>query len=108
MKNLPSNVVAYQQTPKFTQETIPAALQKNRTTKEGSWAKIWVISGQLRYRILTEPPEEQILTPETPGIVEPQVPHQVEPLGVVEFYVEFYRVPVRGNDRAGTVGHRFS
>lgn len=93
MKDLPSHVVAYQQTPKFTRETIPDALRNQHTTKAGSWAKIWVMSGQLRYRIFTDPPEERILTPEMSGIVEPQVPHQVEPLGEVEFYVEFYRVP---------------
>ena len=91
MKSLSSHLVAYRQTPKFTQDTIPDGLRNQHTTKESSWAKICVLSGQLRYRILTDPPEEKILSVETPGIVEPQVPHQVEPLGEVEFYIEFYR-----------------
>ena len=89
MKTLPQNVVAYQKTPVFTQDTVPKGLLHHHTTKEGSWGQIWVTSGQLGYRILTEPPEEHTLTPDKPGIVEPQVPHQVEPLGSVEFYVEF-------------------
>lgn len=91
MKALPFNVIAYKKTPVFTQETVPAALLKQHTTKEGSWAKIWVISGQIEYQILVDPPEEHLLTPDLPGIVEPQTPHQVKPLGPVEFYVEFYR-----------------
>jgi len=91
MKTLPPNVTAYRETPVFTQETIPKGLLDRHTTKEGSWGKICVISGQLCYRILTDPPEEHVLTPDSPGIVEPQTPHQVEPLGPVEFYVEFYR-----------------
>ena len=91
MKTLPSNVTAYRKTPVFTQETVPKALLNRHTTKEGSWGKIWVISGQLGYRILTEPPEEHTLTPNSPGIVEPQTPHQVELPDPVEFYVEFYR-----------------
>ena len=92
MKSLPSNALAYRKTAIFTQDTVPKALLKHHTTQNGSWAKIWVRSGKLRYRILTNPPEEHTLTPEVAGIVEPQVPHQVEPLGSVEFYVEFYRV----------------
>ena len=92
MKKLPPNVTAYKKTPIFTQETIPKGLLHRHTTKEGSWGKISVISGQLCYRILTDPPEEHKLTPDSPGIVEPQVPHQVEPVDPVEFYVEFYHV----------------
>ncbi|MDJ0705057.1 MAG: DUF1971 domain-containing protein [Leptolyngbyaceae cyanobacterium MO_188.B28] len=92
MKTLPARAKSYRKTPIFTQDTVPPALLKRHTTKAGSWGKIWVISGQLGYRILTDPPEDHMLTPESPGIVEPQTPHQVEPLGAVEFYVEFYRV----------------
>ena len=95
MKTLPADATAYKRTPLFTQATVPAALLKRHTTKAGSWAKIWVRSGQLKYQILLDPPEEHRLTPESPGIVEPQVPHHVQPLGPVEFYVEFYRVQER-------------
>lgn len=91
MKTLPPNVIAYRKTPIFTQETVPSALLSRHTTNAGSWAKIWVISGQLLYQILLDSPEEYTLTPDSPGIVEPEVPHQVKPLGLVEFYVEFYR-----------------
>ena len=91
MKPLPPSVTAYRKTPIFTQDTVPAALLGRHTTKAGSWAKIWVISGRLRYRILTDTPAVHMLTPDSPGIVEPQTPHQVELLGPVEFYVEFYR-----------------
>ena len=91
MQTLPLNAIAYRKTPVFTQETVPTALLSRHTTKAGSWAKIWVISGQLCYQILLDSPEEHILTPNSPGIVEPQIPHRVKPLGAVEFYVEFYR-----------------
>lgn len=90
MKTLPRDVVAYRQTPIFTQETLPNRLRHRHTTKAGAWGKIWVTSGQLRYQILNDLPEEYILNPELPGIVEPQVPHQIEPIGSVEFYIELY------------------
>ena len=57
------------------------------------WARIRVSEGRLRYRILEPALEEHVLTPETPGIVEPGVPHEVEPLGAVRFRVEFLRAP---------------
>lgn len=91
MKTLPPKVTAYRKTPVFTQDTVPAALLSRHTTQAGSWAKIGVISGRLCYRILTDIPEAHTLTPDSPGVVEPQVPHRVELLGPVEFYVEFYR-----------------
>lgn len=91
MKNLPSNVTAYKKTPVFTTETIPQGLLQSHTTKAGSWGKIVVISGQLYYRIFTDIPEEHILNSGSVGIIEPQTPHQVEPIGTVEFYVEFHR-----------------
>ena len=34
-----------------------------------------------------------MLTPERPGVVEPEVAHEVEPLGPVRFLVEFLRSP---------------
>jgi tellurite resistance-related uncharacterized protein len=52
-----------------------------------------VVQGTLRYRILGPEPEEHVLSPDCPGIVEPEVPHEVEPLGEVRFYVEFLREP---------------
>ncbi|AFY70542.1 protein of unknown function DUF1971 [Thalassoporum mexicanum PCC 7367] len=90
MKILPLNVTAYKQTPVFTENTIPAGMLHHHTTKKDSWGKICVQSGQLRYHILTDPSEEHVITPDNPGIIEPQTPHKVESMGSVEFFVEFY------------------
>ncbi len=50
-----------------------------------------MLEGQLRYRILEPSAEEHVLTPDRAGIVEPSVPHELEPLGAVRFFVEFLR-----------------
>lgn len=89
MTELPEGLTAYRQTPVFDCTTVPAGLRKSHRTKAGVWALIHVLEGRLRYRRL-EPFSEQILSPETPGVVHPQQPHEVEPLGEVQFYVEFY------------------
>ncbi len=91
MKNLPSEVESYKQTPEFNNETVPKGLLKAHQTKEGTWGKIVVLEGKLRYRIL-EPEVEVIdLSPEKYGVVEPTILHEVEPLTDMRFYVEFYR-----------------
>ena len=91
---LPPGVEAYRRTGIFTEATIPKGLLKAHATKEGAWALIRVIEGRLAYRVTDprRPPSEQILTPQTaPGIVEPTILHEVEPLGAVRFFVEFFR-----------------
>jgi tellurite resistance-related uncharacterized protein len=93
MKSLPPDVVAYRRTPEFSEATVPAALRRAHTTKSGVWGRIHVVSGSLCYRILGSPPEEHVLSPLREGVVEPEVPHEVEPLGETRFYVEFLRRP---------------
>lgn len=89
MKSLPSNVQVYKRTPDFTEATVPAGLLKFHQTKDGTWGRIQVTAGALLYRILEPTLEEHVLTPGQPGIVEPQVLHEVSPQGAVQFYVEF-------------------
>ena len=91
MQNLPSDVCAYKRTPIFSEGSIPAGLLKAHQTKDATWGKIVVIGGNLLYRILEPNLEEVHLSADQPGVVEPTVLHEVEPLGAVQFYVEFYR-----------------
>ena len=89
MKKLPDNVVAYQRTNLFAQDSVPTGLLRNHSTKEGVWGLIQIEKGQLEYTI--ENKEVHILTPENSGVVEPTVTHHVRPLGEVLFFVEFYK-----------------
>ena len=93
MKSIPPSVVPYQRTREFSEATVPAALRRRHTTKPGVWGRICVLQGSLRYRILEPTPEEHVLSPELPGVVEPGIPHEIEPLGEVRFFVEFLRRP---------------
>lgn len=89
---LPDDFIAYKRTPEFTEESVPAALRKDHSTKTGVWAKINVMEGKLRYRVPVFGVETE-LSPDKRGIVVPEVLHNVEPLGSVRFFVEFYRAP---------------
>lgn len=91
MQTLPDNIRPYKKTPVFTQDSIPAGLRKAHNTKAGTWGSIVIVRGQLLYRILEPAVEEVLLNSNRYGVVEPEVLHEVQAIGEVEFYVEFYR-----------------
>jgi tellurite resistance-related uncharacterized protein len=73
----------------FTETTLPAALRAAHRTRAGTWARIVVEEGQAEYhargRVL-------LLSAGEAGIVEPEVPHHLVPLGAVKLHLEFYRI----------------
>jgi tellurite resistance-related uncharacterized protein len=79
----------YKSTPVFDEVTLPAGLRREHRTKAGTWGVIRVLEGRLRYRVL-DPSSEVILEPGRPGLVLPEQPHLVEPLGSIRMQVEFY------------------
>lgn len=91
MKALPSTVEFYRRTPEFTEVTVPDGLRKSHRTRAGVWGWIVVLEGRLLYRIHAPPAGEFRLNPDNPGVIEPAAEHEVEPLGQVRFFVEFYR-----------------
>lgn len=91
MKILPAGIESFSRTPEFSEESIPAGLKKEHRVRAGVWGRIVVLEGRLRYRILQPEIQDVELSPELPGVVEPEVPHEVKALGKVRFYVEFLR-----------------
>lgn len=85
-------VQPYRSTPVFDQDTLPLALRARHDTKAGVWGVIRVIEGQLELTYL-DPPSTTILTPDKPGLVQPQQPHFVTPIGAVKMQVDFYDHP---------------
>lgn len=85
----------YRSTPLFDERTLPAALRARHNTKAGVWGMVRVLEGRLRLTYL-DPPSERILDPQTPGPLQPEQPHFVEPLGSVKFRVDFYDQPPDG------------
>lgn len=96
MRTLPDDVHLYKTTSVFTEHTLPDALRRAHTTAPDVWGRLVVEAGSLRYRITPRegPAEEHLLGPGSPGIIEPTVPHAVEPVsGPLRFRVEFLRRP---------------
>ena len=83
----------YKSTPVFDENTLPAGLRREHRTKAGVWGIIRVLDRSVRYHVL-DPIPETILNSDHPGLVHPDQPHIVEPLGPIRIQVEFYdRMP---------------
>ncbi|MDE7547026.1 DUF1971 domain-containing protein [Acetobacter fabarum] len=84
-----TEVLPYRSTPVFDQDTLPAALRTRHNTRAGVWGVIRVLEGTLKLTYL-DPPSELLLTPDKPGLVLPQQPHFVTPMGAMMMRVDFY------------------
>ena len=91
MKNLPPGVTRYASSPEFSDGRVPDSLLGSHRTKADTWAKIVVLEGRLRYRILEPATRTVELSPDRPGIVEPEIPHHLELTGRVRFRLDFFR-----------------
>lgn len=79
----------YRTTPVFDETTLPAGLRREHRTKAGVWGLVRVLDGRLRLAYGDGTPE-RVLTPGQPGLLRPEQPHEVEPLGAMRMQVEFY------------------
>lgn len=91
-------LLCYKQMPVWTKATLPQMFQEKHNTKVGTWAKLTVLKGQLKFSELTENGEvvaEHIFDPQhQPDFVEPQLWHKVTPLSEdLECQLAFYCQP---------------
>ena len=90
-----SELISYKKMPVWTKHTLPKMFREKHNTKTGTWGKITVLKGKLKFYVLTKDGDvlsEHIFTPqyETP-FVEPQLWHRVEALSDdLECFLEFY------------------
>lgn len=80
----------YKVTPVFDEVTLPKALRAAHNTKAGVWGVIRVLDGALHYFVAGKAEKGLLLTPDRPGLIEPEQVHRVEPYGSMRMQVEFY------------------
>ena len=90
---MPSGFVAYRSTPVFTEATIPRGLLSHHSTKAGVWGKLEVLRGSLVFVLEGPEAPREVLHAGESVVIAPEVLHRVEPVGPVEFRVDFYRAP---------------
>ncbi|MDD7568653.1 MAG: SAM-dependent methyltransferase TehB [[Actinobacillus] rossii] len=90
-----NELICYKKMPIWTKDSLPKMFQEKHNTKAGTWGKLTVLKGALKFYVLTENGDvisEHIFTAdnETP-FVEPQLWHRVEAISDdLECYLEFY------------------
>ena len=82
----------YRSTPIFDAQTLPGALRRDHRTKLGVWGVVRVLEGRLRL-VYVEPLGEVVVEPGRPGLLLPDQPHFVEPIGDMRMQVDFYDQP---------------
>lgn len=82
----------YRSTPVFDQDSLPGALRREHRTKAGTWGAIHMLAGEVRLHF-TDPPSTRHLTRDRPGIVAPEQPHWVEPIGPMRLRIDFHDGP---------------
>ena len=92
------DLVMYKRMPIWTAETMPEAVQRKHNTKVGTWGKITVLTGELKFIEMTENGEELaehiFKAGEDNPYAQPQAWHRVEALtDDLEWYLEFYCLP---------------
>ncbi|SCW35036.1 Uncharacterized protein, possibly involved in tellurite resistance [Sphingobium faniae] len=85
----------YRSTPVFDQDTLPAALRRDHSTKAGVWGVIRVIEGRLRLTFI-DPFAEHVLEAGDAAVSQPQQAHFVTPDGAMKMQVDFYDRPPGG------------
>ncbi len=94
-KKCKNELICYKKMPIWTKDSLPKMFQEKHNTKVGTWGKITVLKGQLKFYVLTEDGDivsEHVFTPnEDTPFVEPQLWHRVEALSDdLECFLEFY------------------
>lgn len=95
---MPEKLIAYKRMPLWTKDTMPEAVQRKHNTKVGTWGKITVLKGKLKFVELMEDGEEVASHIFEAGadnpMAQPQAWHRVEALtDDVEWFLEFYCEP---------------
>lgn len=95
---MPEKLIAYKRMPLWTKDTMPEAVQRKHNTKVGTWGKITILKGKLKFVELTEDGEEVASHIFEAGadnpMAQPQAWHRVEALtDDVEWFLEFYCEP---------------
>lgn len=89
------NLICYKQMPVWTKDTLPQMFQEKHNTKVGTWAKLTILKGSLKYYELNE--DGEVIKTDIFDVnnqrpmVEPQLWHKVEALSDdLECQLAFY------------------
>ena len=90
---LPDGLVVVRTTSTWDETSVPDALRRAHRVAAGTWGRLRVTRGALRFVAATEPVTDVIVDAEHPQAIPPDVEHHVEPRAATQFVVDFLRPP---------------
>lgn len=88
--DLPGGLELVRTTAAFTARTVPAGLLREHRIAAGVWGRLRVLEGSVRF-VLEATGDHRDVRAGEHQVIEPEVPHRVEPSDDVVFLVEFHR-----------------
>ena len=93
----PEALTGYKRTPEFTEVSVPKALLRAHSTKDGVWGKLHVLEGVLNF-FDEVTGDKSILHPGIHCCIFPLRMHHIAPDGPVRFFVEFCRIDEKNSE----------
>lgn len=88
---MPTGLHLVRTTPEFTDESVPAGLLGTHEVGQGSWGRLRVHAGALRFVFENDASDTHDLAASESIDIPPLTPHHVEPQPGCRFVVEFHR-----------------
>jgi tellurite methyltransferase len=102
---LPDGLRLVRSTPQWTEHTMPVGLSRAHRVANGTWGRIVVHDGKLRFIARTEPELRVAVGPGSTQAIPPEVEHEVQPIGSVSFSIDFLSVDESKSAMVGDGGH---
>ena len=89
---LPEGLRLVRSSAEWSEHTMPSGLRRAHRLARGTWARVAVHEGRLRFVAATGPALRVELVPGSTQAIPPDVEHEVQPLGQVRFTIDFFAV----------------
>jgi tellurite methyltransferase len=86
---VPADLIVVRTTATWDEHTMPDALRRAHRVATGTWGRLRVIEGAVRFVARTDPVTDVIVDAQHPQGIPPGVEHHVEPQGPTRFQIDF-------------------
>ena len=87
----PENMIVVRSGPVWDERDMPSGLRHAHRIASGTWGRLNVEEGRLRFRAQTSPAIDTVLHAPTSQHIPPELAHDIEPIGSVRFSIEWLK-----------------
>jgi tellurite methyltransferase len=89
---MPNGLRLVRRSAEWDEHTMPKGLRRAHQIAAGTWGRIVVHDGHLRFAARTEPEMVTVLSAGSTQAIPPEVEHEIEPLAGVRFSIDFFSI----------------